>query len=340
MIKKAAKVTITDVAEACGVSIKTVSRVINNSENVSEKTRNKVNRAIEELGYKTNILARGLKGNNTGVIMVITDRHEEEHLSAWHTLMLRFLFSYARKRDMKVILSPSSATNYTTDDADGYYLLEHGMVDGVIFLEHVPNDPRCQDLKEKGIPFVLFGETDDESVWSISMDNFNAGFKGGHYLASRGYRNIWMLVGDLRFNSNEERARGFEDAMNDAGCSYNIRDKVTNQELAYRVAKDILESNKVDAFFISGDERAPGIYRAIYEKGLRIPDDVAVLGIDNIPLGNYMQPRLSTIDQDFDIMAKGCIDFLMRQINGEDLGIKKKVTFLPSIVERDSTFKI
>lgn len=337
MIKKTGKVTITDVAKACGVSIKTVSRVINDAENVSEKTRNLVNRTIDELGYKTNILARGLKGNNTGVIMVITDRHEEEHLASWHMLMLRYLFMYARKNDMKVIVSPSSASSYTSDDTDGYCLLEQGMVDGVIFLEHVPNDPRCKDLKDKGIPFVLYGEADDDTVWSISLDNYNVGFKGGHYLAGRGYKNIWFLLGDFKFNSNEERARGFVDAMKDAGCEYNVRDKITNIELAYRVAKEILDSTEVDAFFVSGDERALGIYRAINEKGLRIPQDVAVLGIDNIPQGNYMHPRLSTIDQDFEIMAKGCIDFLLRQIKGDDLGLKKRVTFLPSVVEREST---
>lgn len=337
MERRKNKVTITDVAEACGVSIKTVSRVINNSQNVSEKTKNKVNLAIEELGYKTNILARGLKGNNTGVIMVMIDRHEEEHLSTWHTLMLKYLFTYARKRGLKVVMSPSSANNFTYDDTDGYYLLENGLVDGVIFLEHVPNDPRCAVLKQKGIPFVLFGETDDETVWSVSLDNYNVGYKGGHYLACRGYKDIWMLLGNLKYNSNEERARGFEEAVSEEKCQYNIVPNITTMELAYRTAKHVLETEKTDAFFVSGDERAVGVYRAIYESGKRIPEDVAVLGIDNIPIGNYMHPRLSTIDQDFDIMAKECINLLARQIDGEKIGLKKKITFMASVVEREST---
>ncbi|MDO4473612.1 MAG: LacI family DNA-binding transcriptional regulator [Eubacteriales bacterium] len=337
MEQKKSKVTITDVANACGLSIKTVSRVINNSENVSVRTRNIVNQAIQDLGYKTNILARGLRGNKTNVIMIMTDRHEEEHLSSWHTLMLKYLFSYARKRHLKVIMAPSSATNFISDETDGYYMLDNGLVDGVIFLEHVPNDPRCEFLKENGIPFVLFGETEDDTVWSVSLDNYQVGFKGGRYLTGRGYRDIVFLLGDPKFNSNGERARGFLDAANETKGNYRVRYGISTVDLAYRTAKDILENESVDAFFVSGDERAIGVYRAIQEAGYQIPKDIAVLGIDNIPIGNYLHPRISTVDQDFDVMARECVSLLAKQINGEDIGMKRKVTYMSSVVEREST---
>lgn len=337
MEQKKTRVTITDVANACGVSIKTVSRVINNSQNVSPRTRNAVNQAIQELGYKTNILARGFRGNKTDVIMIMTDRHEEEHLSSWHTLMLKYLFSYARKRHLKAIMSPSSVTNYISDETDGYYLLDNGLVDGVIFLEHVPHDPRFEFLKDNGIPFVLFGETEDDSVWSVSVDNYQVGYKGGRYLTGRGYREIVFLLGDSKFNSNGERARGFLDAANEMEGNYRVRYGASTVDAAYRAAKELLENEKIDAFFVSGDERAIGVYRAIQEAGYQIPKDIAVLGIDNIPIGNYLHPRISTVDQDFDMMARECVSLLVKQINGEDIGMKRQVTYMTSVVEREST---
>lgn len=336
MEKMNAKITIKDVAEASGVSIKTVSRVINGSSSVSEKTKSKVNETIKELGYQMNVLARGLRGNKTNVIMVFTDRHEEEHLSSWHVVMLKYLFRYARKKDLKVIMSPSSSEKFASDETDGYYLLENGLADGVIMLEHMQNDKRCRFLKERNIPFVMFGETDDD-VCSVSLDNYHVGFKGGSYLINKGYRHIEFLVGESRFNANRGRSEGFSDATKNCNGIFNIRYGMNTVEKAYRMAQSILKSEKPDAFFVSGDERAVGVYRAISEAGYTIPEDIAVLGIDNIPLGNYLHPRISTIDQDFEAMARECVELLVKQINDEDIGKRKKIIFLPSLVEREST---
>lgn len=337
MDSKLGKVTIVDVAKACSVSVKTVSRVMNNSENVSPSTRNQVMRVAKELGYKTNILAKALKGNKTGVIMVLTDKHDDEHLSSWHTLMLKNIFRYARKHQLKVILAPSNANSFISDETDGYYFLENGLVDGVIFLEHVPDDPRCRFLKEKGIPFVLFGETNDESIWTVSLDNYQVGFKGATYLVQKGYKNIEFFLGDSKFNSNVERKKGFLDGVADAEGSFRVRTGVSTTDEAYRSAKDLIKKEKIDAFFVSGDERALGVYYAINEAGLKIPDDIAVLGIDNIPQGRYLYPRISTIDQDFEALAKECVTLLVNQISGADTGTRRNIKYLSSVIEREST---
>ena len=105
-------VTIVDIANACGVSIKSVSRVLNNSPNVSDGMREKVMNTIKEQGYQVNMLARGLKGSRTNIIVVFAERHHEEHLSIWHTIMLKHLFTYAKKRSMKIVLSPSSSDRF------------------------------------------------------------------------------------------------------------------------------------------------------------------------------------------------------------------------------------
>ena len=125
--KKSSNVTIVDVADMCGVSVKTVSRVVNQDSNVSERTRKKVLDAIKETGYQVNMFARGLKGQKTNIIMIFTDRHGEEHLSNWHTLMLKYLFRYAKESGMKVVMSPSNSTRCIDDDTDGFTLLANGM---------------------------------------------------------------------------------------------------------------------------------------------------------------------------------------------------------------------
>lgn len=332
------KVTITDIAKICGVSIKTVSRVMNGGDNVSSKTRLKVEEAMRESGYQVNILARGLKGNKTNVIMVFTDRHEEEHLSAWHTVMLKYLFRYARERQLKVVMSPSNSDKFISDETDGYYLLANGLADGVILLEHAEKDLRVQYLKEQRIPFVMFGEVDDTSICSVSLDNYQVGYKGGMYLSGNGYRNIEFFVGDEKFNSNRNRAEGFINGTKNVKGRFQVKYGASTVDKAYRMATESLkQEERPDAFFVSGDERALGVYRAIYEAGCHIPDDVAVLGVDNIPMGNYLHPRISSIDQDFESMAKECVEQLLDMINGKELGRKMTTKFLPSVIEREST---
>lgn len=108
-------VKMADIAEACGVSIKSVSRVLNNNPNVSDEMRERVMSTIKEQGYQVNMLARGLKGNRTNIIVVFAERHHEEHLSIWHDMMLKHLFTYAKKRSMKIVLSPSNSGRFEED---------------------------------------------------------------------------------------------------------------------------------------------------------------------------------------------------------------------------------
>ncbi|WP_278408835.1 LacI family DNA-binding transcriptional regulator [Eubacterium ventriosum] len=334
-MEKRKKVTITDIAKMCNVSIKTVSRVLNDGENVSERTRKKVEQAIKESGYQVNILARGLKGNRTDVIMVFTDRHEEEHLSIWHILMLKYIFIYAKKNNLKVVMSPSNSSKFMSDETDGYYLLENGLADGVILLECIPNDMRAKALKERNIPFVVFGESDDPALCTVSLDNFQTGYKGGNYLVTHGYKNIDFLVGDNRYGSNQKRVDGFVEATKNCKGEINVCYGASTVEKAYQIAVETLKKRKPDAFFVSGDERAVGVYRAISEAGYKIPEDVAVLGIDNIPTGNYLHPRISTVDQDFDTLARMCVENLLNMIHGKEF--IQHYRLLPSVVEREST---
>ena len=332
------KATIVDVARESGVSLKTVSRVINNSPNVSDKTRELVYAAMRKTNYQVNLLAKGLKGNRTNVIVVFADRHHEEHLSAWHNVMLKYLFVHARDKNLKIVLSPSSSGTFENDHTDGFYLIANGLVDGAILLENVNHDQRIAYFEEHQIPYVVFGESDDDRNPSISLDNYATGYRGGKYLRDKGYTDIAFLLGEERFRSSQLRIAGFREAMKDSTSWYGIYPGVDTVEKAYRKALEVMKEHPVHAFCVSGDERALGVYRAIYEVGCSIPKDIAVLGIDNIPSGRFYYPPISTLSQNFEEMSIQCLDYLEQQIrNGLEAAGRKKITCIPEILERQST---
>lgn len=329
-------VTIVDIANACGVSIKSVSRVLNNSPNVSDSMREKVMSTIKEQGYQVNMLAKGLKGSKTNIIVVFAERHHEEHLSIWHTIMLRHLFTYAKRRNMKIVLSPSSSERFEEDETDGFYLIASGIADGAILLENILQDARVDYFESHKIPYVVFGEPENQNVPSVSLDNYEAGYRGAQYLVEKGFQNISLFIGEKKFLSTQLRVKGFEKVVREKRVQYNVITEIDTVEKAYKKAKEVLKNFDADAFFVSGDERALGVYRAIYEAGLKIPEDVAVLGIDNISLGKFYYPPISTIEQDFEALAKCCIDYLIGRINGEELD-KKSFKFPCKVLERQST---
>lgn len=329
-------VTIVDIANACGVSIKTVSRVLNNSPNVSDSMREKVLETIKEKGYQVNMLAKGLKGSKTNIIVVFAERHHEEHLSMWHTIMLKYLFTYAKKRSMKIVLSPSSSERFEEDETDGFYLIASGIADGAILLENILQDARVDYFEKHNIPYVVFGEPENQDVPSVSLDNYEVGYKGAQYLIEKGFEKIVLMIGEKKFLSTQLRVRGFETAAREKRVQYNVITGIDTVEKAYQKAREVLKNYDTEAFFVSGDERALGVYRAVYEEGLRIPEDVAILGIDNISLGKFYYPPISTIEQDFEALAKCCIDYVIGKINNEDM--EQKSFKLPcKVLERQST---
>ncbi|MDF2473047.1 MAG: transcriptional regulator, LacI family [Anaerocolumna sp.] len=241
------KITITDIAKKCGVSIKTVSRVVNESPDVSDATRQKVLAIMKEEGYQVNLLARGLKGSRTNIIIVFTDRHQEEHLSTWHNIMLKYLFQFAKENSLKIVMSPSNSEKYLEDETDGFYLLSSGIADGAILLENVHNDKRVEYLEKENIPYVVFGEPEDSNIHAVSLDNYDVGFKGGSFLMEKKYNNIAFLIGEKKFLSTQLRMKGFEDAIRGHDVTYHIYTGVDTIDKAYKKALAILDELPIRA---------------------------------------------------------------------------------------------
>lgn len=333
--------TIKDIAKLSGVSTKTVSRVLNNSPEVKKETRKKVIGIMKKYGYQANLLAKGLRQKKTNTIIVFIDKHKGKYWGMWHNEMINEFFRQAKKRGYKIVVSPSSGEGSIHDDTDGFHLLMSGMVDGAIIFDNVKDDIRIKFLQEKKIPYVLIGKADDEKTHWVDLDNYQVGVIGARYLIEKGYKSICFMLGNKEFIVNSERAAGF-----DFVCSQNSNVKaeiiygINSSTEAYDAAKNMLQQKPVRAFFISGDERAIGVYKAIQECNLSIPDDVAVLSIDNIELCDFLVPALSSIDQQKREMCRCAIEILISQLmkNEEQIeSMDKKIILSPYIVQRQST---
>lgn len=336
------KLTISDISRMSGVSVRTVSRVINHDPNVKASTREHVQQIIAETGFEVNILARGLRARKTNTLIVFVAQHEDHYWGAFHNEILNRMFLEAKQRNYRLVISSSSAESYKEDVNDGFYMLKHGLADGAIMFDIMAGDPRTAYLRNKKIPFVIIGKDLDYSDTSyVDLDNRYAGYLGAEYLVRKGRQRVLLMVGYEQFNNNPDRAAGFmdyfqTDEAKQRQASGEVIFGVHSIRAAYEETIRILQAvNKPDAIFISGDERAIGIYRAIQEQGLRIPEDIAVLGIDNITMGAYYHPPLTTIDQPAASFVEHSFNILFKQLdNIDDRG--QRILIPPTIIERAS----
>lgn len=333
MIQKANMIQI---AEDCGVSLKTVSRVINHPEQVSPKTKEIVRRSMEKCGFQVNLLAKGLKQNRTNIIIIFLDKHNGEYMNQWRNNMLQHLLRYSVKSGLKVIVSPSDSKGFKGDETDGFYLLSSGIADGAILFEYVEEDQRLEYLEKTKIPYVLLAQPKEKQIPAVSLDNYDVGARGGQYLREKGYKKICYLTNDQQYYSTQLRVGGFLESVPDGRVIYGIKDAKD----AYETARNLIAEDAADCFFVNGGTRFLGIYRAVQESGKRIPKDIGVFSTNHLPINEEVYPTLSSLNQDFDQLAEKCMNMLSFQLDQKQHGgeWERKQIFLPSTVaEREST---
>jgi DNA-binding LacI/PurR family transcriptional regulator len=332
--------TLHDVARAAGVSIKTVSNVIHSHPNVTEKTRSKVQAAIDQLKYSPNLSARSLRTGKTNVIGLVIP----ELTNSYFTELADSVISAAERYGLTVLIQQTKGSRgkelQVLDDA------KRNLVDGLIFspLGLGQEDAALTDVN---YPLVLVGENIFNAPKDhVTMQNIEAARAATEYLISLGHRKIAVLgahEGEI-IGSAGLRLRGYREALEAAGIEYDER-LIGHSAPWFRAngaetMKEILASGvEFSAVFAFNDLLAFGAMRVLQEAGISIPKDVSVMGFDNLDEANYSLPSLTSVEPGKQAIAEKAVATLVERIgNGEvsELPAREiEVDF--EIIEREST---
>ncbi|MCQ2453381.1 MAG: LacI family transcriptional regulator [Clostridia bacterium] len=325
--------TIRDVAAEAGVSTATVSRVLNTPEKVSRKTVNKVNEAAEKLGYSLVTNRSAQYGAGTQRILVVLPDFRNSFMSD----VISGLNDTALKNDYTLMVA---ATNSMVErEREIMRILHNRQADGVIFLSSVLPAEEIQSIAER-FPAVQCCEyADTAETIHVSVDNYAVGQQATEYLLQRGYGDIVMLSSANRFISTRLREKAFTDALKAAGES--VREKPIYRasysfESGFIGMQSFLQGERMPrAVFAISDNVAAGAIRAIQSRGLSVPGDIAVIGVDNIKLCTQLTPQITTVAQPREQIGSTAMQLLLNRIGGAH---GQSSIYLPhELIVREST---
>ncbi|MGM0603489.1 MAG: LacI family DNA-binding transcriptional regulator [Bacillota bacterium] len=330
------EITMSDIAKIAGVSKSTVSRALNNDSRVNENTKREIKNIAEKYNYRPHKLAQALAKKHTNIIAVVLPTFPRSVSDPFFLEFLQGISEIAFEYGYSLTIPPVNST-----DIDLFKkIFENITADGVILTEPNFNDPRIEFLNKKNIPFVFNGNPRvNEDICWIDTDNRLAAYTAVEYLIKKGHKNIATITGSMELVAGKYRLQGYLDALED----YNIEIKekfIINsnftEEGAYLAAEKLINFKKeISAVFAANDLMALGIIKAFKEAGIRIPEDIAVIGYDGIKLGEFVDPALTTIRNPSIEKGKKALELLIRNIKDGDS--EKKNILLPSeLIIRDS----
>lgn len=307
---------LAEIAVAAGVSIPTVSKVINQRTDVAPATRERVQRVIEASGYVVNRAGRALRTGQSRQIDFVV-----QGLYSYHTLLiLRGIEEALASTDVSAVLA--STHDHRQRERQWVQRLAAGSTDGVVLLLADRKSAHLRELRNHHIPFVVvdpLGELGPDDL-SVTATNWAGGKAATEYLLSLGHRRIGALLGPDDFPCNRDRLAGYRSALETAGLSADpdlIRYGSWHVEPAHTEMAQLLSlPDPPTAVFVGNDEQCFGVYRALDENGLRIPEDVSVVGFDDMPYAAWLTPALTTVRQPLLEMGRTAAAMLLRLIAG------------------------
>lgn len=330
-MKNNKKITIYDIARISGVSPKTVSRVINGGERVKPETYQAVMKVIDELSYVPNAYAQNLTKKETINILISVKKMESFPLIWFQTLLDKVL------QTCKEVGVNAIVEYFGEGDSikDSIISSTGSLVDGVIVFYEGKDDSRIQYLKKNNMPFIVFGESYTDGVIYVSNNDFKAGYDLMKAVEEKGFKKMWLLMGGPSL-VNKNRENGVREFVKEK--RYDIDLEVIyglfTIESVYDYVKEHLSTSNIpDIIFVSGDEKVQGVIRGCYEKGILIPDQLTIVGFDNIPIAKYYTPALSTIAPNYTELAKEMIEGVLAIINGEQ---RESVEVSASLIRRQT----
>ncbi|WP_432137750.1 MULTISPECIES: LacI family DNA-binding transcriptional regulator [unclassified Streptomyces] len=338
--------TLEAVAERAGVSRATVSRVVNGGSGVREALVEKVRRAVEELGYVPNQAARTLVTRRTGAIAVIAAEPETEVFANpfFAAQLLGISRELARHDQQLVLLLTEGAADY---DRVGRYLAG-GHVDGALLFSLHNEDPLPDIVRRAGVPTVFGGRPGwpgaeaDRGVLYVDSDNRGGAREAVRHLISLGRERVGTITGPLDQTASVDRLDGYHDILMDADARLVAEGDFTEAGGARAMTALLDRVADLDAVFVASDLMAAGALRVLREHGRRVPEDVAVIGFDDMAtVAELTDPPLTTVRQEIEEMGRLMVRLLLRSLErpagGDGVGRSLSSVIIPTRLVRRAT---
>lgn len=327
---------MSDLARFAGVSESTVSRALSDHTSVAAATRLRIKALAKELGYRINPIARSLRAGRSGVIGVVVPLQHERggHLTdPFMMTMLAYLADELTSRGFSMLLSKAVQGPGRWLDA----ALAQASADGFVVIGQSHEHATINGAAARGVPLVAWGaEMPDQAYPCIGSDNRHGGIIATRHLVRHGRRRIAFL-GDERLPEVALRFAGHREALETAGIDFDPRLHVRTPfaaDEAYRAFRGLLAQGiPLDGIAAASDVIAISAIRALHDRGIRVPQDVSVVGFDDVPLAQYTHPALTTVRQDLQRGAALLTLSLIERINGGD---PRPAPIEPTLVIRES----
>lgn len=330
------KITIYQVAQRAGVAISTVSRVLNNSPNVSQSTKDKVNKAIKELNFRPQVSARNLASRKPQMLAIAVP----SFTTPYYTEVLKGVKDEISDLDLDIVIYNTGSKN-PEEGVENFF--NRGTADTIITISIDITDTVHQQLQSSEVPIVLIGSSHPMYNY-FDLNNKKGGFLAGEHLVKQGYKRMGAILPAVQTKASQLRHQGFVDALKEFKMpveeKFFIRGESTKhagftEEAGFEAIYDFDKLEEFpDAIFCGNDTLAIGAYHAISKLGMKIPDDIAIMGYDNIKFTKYLD--LSTIDQKMYSVGVEATKRLAQIIRNDDQQ-KVQKTIDPVLIPRGST---
>lgn len=332
-------VTIDDVARAAGVSMKTVSRVVNREPGVREATRERVMAVISKMDYRPNQSARSLAGNRSyliGLLFDTTMAKQSYVLSVQQGILAR-----CRQAGYELMIHPCNYQEKRFEE-DLRAIVKHTRVDGLILIPPLSDLPLVGNtLAESGVPYVSISPAQPRDGHpSVKTDDHRAARQLTEHLIRLGHRDIAFIAGDPDHHAVAQRLQGFREAMREAGIRLtrgSVAQGYNTFESGLGCTRSLLaRKSRPTAIFAANDDMAAGAIRVAHEEGLSIPGDISIAGFDDSPVARQLWPALTTVRQPVRSMSEAAAGLLLDQLNARNVTVIE-IAMSTELVLRDST---
>ncbi|WP_261130751.1 LacI family DNA-binding transcriptional regulator [Bacillus sp. Marseille-Q3570] len=332
-------VTIKDVARKANVSTATVSRILNNQTGYSEQTRETVMKVIEELSYKPNAVARSLISRNTQTIGVLFPNVS----SMLSSEILQGIEEVAHHYGSSVIVCHTASDGIRTNKY--LQLLHEKRVDGLIFVSETLRDEYYEKIKTMNIPLVLISTMSyKHQVPYVKVDDRNASYTATKYLIENGHTKIGMISGNKKDPiAGAPRIQGFQDALSESSLSDSSNNVIFQNGFTFQDGKEgalklLQQSPEITGIVAASDEIAIGAMSSLHHMGKKVPDDLSIIGYDNLTTSEMVIPPLTTIAQPFVEMGANASEMIFEMLRNHTHQVQSRI-MRHQLIERESVKK-